>query len=298
MEHLPCADAPEERHPHPLVTQDDPPAAPRLTVVPNPGAGADRRTEVARWAVTLTEPLISTEQRAASEEAMARFIDRNSDWSCAYLAGLLTDLAATLPPDDPWRHLAGLIDLEQIATGESYGTPEKRLAWSNDPIAFPASTGAVTPSGRMFGTSQDSEDLITVDVPDASSFTRVAAVNTNLSPLAAAIIAFSTTDASTMQSVLMKVYTALFEAKHSAHITTDAAGTSLLKTAGQSLRWLTHRRRAYTFDDDGFVNMLAFAWIGKADRVQSGTPISQEARRFMSDGQIDPRLYRDMKTDS
>ena len=294
MENMPC----DEPHPHPLVTQDEPTQPPRLTVVPSPGAGADRRSEVARWVVTLSEPLVSVEQRAAAEDAMARFIDRNSDWSCVYFAGLLTDIASTLPPDDPWRHLAGMIDLDQIATGKSLDDPTKRLAWSNDPIAFPAVTGAVTATGRAFGTSQDSADLITVDVPDPSTFTKIAAVNANLSPIAAAFVAFSSADAATMQSVLLKVYHALWQANEMAGLTTDSAGTSLLKTVGPALRWLTHRRRTYTFEDDGFVNMLGFAWIGKADRAHANNSISKEARQQMvKEGLIDPREYRERRTD-
>lgn len=295
MENEPCDEA--TPHEHPLVSQEEP-DRPKLTVVPNPGAGADRRSEVARWVVTLSEPLVSTEQRAAADEAMGRFIDRNSDWACAYFAGLLTDLTSTLPPDDPWRHLAGLIDLDQIATGQSLDDASKRLAWSNDPIHFPATTGAVTASGRTFGTSQDSADLITVDVPDPTTFTKIAAVNANLSPLAAAILAFSSADAATVQSVLLKVYHSLWQANEMAGITTDSAGTSLLKTAGQALRWITHRRRVYTFDDDGFANMLGFAWIGKADRAHANNSISKEARqKLVEEGQIDPRLYREMRTD-
>lgn len=283
-------DDPDRDVPHPLTAQPRP--EPHLTLVPDLGKGADRRDVVARWVITLTEPLLSAEHRVRSEDEMARFIDRNIDWACAYLSGLLTDLVATLPPDDPWRHLAGMIDLTQVATGHLSNDPSQRLGWPNEPIDSPAATGALTRSGRAFGTPADSADLLASDVSNSELHPQTAAVATNLSPLGAAFVAFASADATTFQSVLTKVYHSLWLARYGG-LTTESPGTSMLKTVGQALRWTVHRRRVYTVDDDGFTNVLGLAWISKADRVVAGVPISKEARATR-EGEMEPRLYHDL----
>lgn len=286
----------------PLVQQQPQPGAqprPQLLAVPGPGQPADRRAEVARWVVTLSEPLLTTEDRTRTDAAMADFIIRNPEWACAYFAGLLTDLSATLPPDDPWRHLSAVIDLDQVGLGVITDDPDKRLVWTGS-APLPAGTGAVikTPGlpARMFGTSADTLDLVPVDVPDLTTHLGVAALTTNLSPLGAAFVAIAASDPRTMQVVLSKSYHALFLAKHS-NRTQDSAGASLLKTAGQAVQWLAHRRLQYMAgEDDGYAHTVGFEWISKADRVNTGKPISTE-KSMVQVGKIDANAYKDLAGD-
>ena len=273
----------------------------QLSAVPGPGQPADRRAEVARWVVTLSEPLLTTEERIKVESDMADFINRNSDWACAYFAGLLTDLSATLSPDDPWRRLSALIDLDQVALGHSTDNPDQKLAWSSLVAPVPSSTGAVIKHpgqpARPFGTSADVMDMVNVDVTDPSAMLEVSALMTNLSPLAAAFVAFAASDARTMQVVLSKTRQALFMANFGS-ITPDTVGESMLKTAGQAVAWLVHRRRQYLLpgEDDRYAHRIGFEWMSKADRVNQGKPIATE-QSLVGWSMIQPTDYKDLAGD-
>lgn len=274
------------------MQQQEAPDEPEAVLIsaPPPGSPADRRAEVARWIVTWTEPLIDDSSRLRTSREMGRFIERNSDWSCAFLAGVLTDLAHSLPADDPWRHMAALIDLDQVATGRAAEDPNRRLARRSERAPLPALTGAVTVEGRPFGTRKDALDLLSPGVADASVDVGMAAVATNLSPLAAALVAFGAHDARTLQYVLNQTYHHLWMANF-ASLIDQSAGQALLDASGAAIRWLIHRRRAYTGPEDPFPNMVGFNWISVADRVNAGTPILDEAGRLAKQGAIDAEMY-------
>ena len=100
-----------------------------------------------RWAVALTEPLLSTRARVAADDAMRDRAAADPEWAATLFGGVLADVLTTLPPDDPWRHLSARMgDI-------SIGTP---------PAAEPG-TGAWlrNPEGRWqrFGTWRDAADL-------------------------------------------------------------------------------------------------------------------------------------------
>lgn len=214
---------------------------------------------------------------------MAAFINRNSDWACIYFAGLLTDIASTLPEDDPWRHLSAMIDLDQVAFGRTGTDPDEKLVWKGE-APVPELTGAAikAPGGpaRAFGTSFDAQDLYDVDVADVRTAPQSVAVASNLSPLSASLVAMASADSRTMQVVLAKTYDALWKARFGS-LTNDSPGESLLKVAGQAVQWLTHRRRSYLADEDGFIYTIGLAWTGKADRVNTGKSITSESRSYV-----------------
>ncbi len=286
----------------PLVTEPvkDVPR-PRLSAVPGPGQPADRRVEVARWVVTLSEPLLRTADRSQTDQAMAAFINRNRDWACAYFAGLLTDLSGSLPRDDPWTCLSATIDLDQVASDHPSGDPDRKLVWAGA-APLPEDTGATIVGlpghqPRVFGTRTDALDLVPLDVVDPSASREMASLTVNLAPLSAALVGFASADARTMQFVLSEVCHHLMLAFLSS-ATTDTVGESLLKTAGQAVQWLVHRRRQYLGgDDDGFAHTVGFEWMSKADRVNTGKPIATESSlRGLS--HIPADAYRDLAGDA
>lgn len=277
---------------HPVLTpQSDLDASTTFSHPPNPGPPADRRGEVARWVVGLSEPLLAPEQRTRVETDMAAFVDRNSAWASAYLAGILNDLTHTLPPDDPWRNLSALIDLQQVSTGRLTSRPELRLAIRSGQAPLPAVTGAVRPDGAAFGTLLDSADLLEQELPDPTQDVGLAPLTPNLSPLSAALVGFAAGDAQTLHFVLSKVHHHLWEA-HFSGLIDQSPGSALLGATSAALRWLTHRRCCY-LSTDSYVAMLGFAWIAKADRVTTGRSILEEGGLDLQ-GMIPPEMYREL----
>lgn len=265
-----------------------------LNVTPEPSAPADRKSEVARWVVTLSEPLIATKDRAATDEAMAAFINRNSDWACAFFAGLLSDLASLLPAGDPWSRLSATIDLNQIATGQPATVPEDRIVWVAGSNRPPSTTGATIDTGtglRAFGTSVDAFDLTQVSAPDIRSHPGAAAVASNLSPVAAAFVAIASGEPRHTQVALAKTFQALWTASFNSR-TSMTAGHALLLTAGQAVQWLIFRRRQYLLEDDGLVGTMGLTWISKADRVNAGKAITLESNSWRY-AKLDDSAYED-----
>lgn len=267
-----------------------------LSVVPEPSAPADRKTEVARWVVTLSEPLIPTAQRAEIDAAMAAFINRNSDWAYAFFAGLMSDMACLLPENDPWCRLSATIDLSQIATGAPASGPNDRIVWVAGDTPAPATTGATidTSEGvRAFGTSLDAADLRSTSAEDLASFAGTAAVAVNLSPLASAFLAIAAGEPRHLQVALAKTGHALWKASFNSR-TDMTVGEAILLTAGQAIQWLTYRRRQYLLEDDGLVGTMGLAWISKADRVNAGKSISSEAGSYRY-AKIDEATYEEFQ---
>lgn len=274
----------------PIKTPDADPATSTLAVAPGPGAPADRRHEVARWIVSWSEPLLDETARVKIATDMGHFIDRNSEWSVAFLAGVLTDLAQSLPTNDPWRHMAGLIDLRQVATGIPAEDKNMRLARRSERAPLPGLTGAITVEGRPFGTRRDAADLIAPGASDVSTDLSMAAVAVNLSPLAAALVAFASHDPKTVQVVLGQTLHHLWMANVGS-VMPQTAGQAMFEAASSAIRWLIHRRRAYTGIDDTFPNIVGLSWIAKADRVNAGGNIAVEGG-LGRQGAIDPAEYR------
>lgn len=88
------------------------------------------RATVARWAVVLTERYVPFEDALERERLFAQWCAQHASVARAWFAGVLWQVSATLPDDDPWCALTA--------------TPE----------------GAMRAEGRMFGTSEDGVDLM------------------------------------------------------------------------------------------------------------------------------------------
>jgi hypothetical protein len=59
---------------------------------------------VARWAVSLTAPLVAFRVRHDIDAGMRRFSTRMSEYHAVIMAGLLADTISTLDPEDPWKN--------------------------------------------------------------------------------------------------------------------------------------------------------------------------------------------------
>ncbi len=88
--------------------------------------------------MTLTEPLLSPDRPQRVESAFADLAANQPRW----LAGVLADIAGTLPRDDPWTHLSGRIG---------------RLTIGPEP---PETDGACHAGGQSYGSCTDGADLV------------------------------------------------------------------------------------------------------------------------------------------
>lgn len=269
-----------------------------LSAVPEK-SGADGRAPVARWVITLSEPLLSTRRRAVADEAMARFIARNSHWATAWFAGYLCDVTATLPPEDPWRRLSATLDLPALSRSNDADDQESRLVLENGEGAKPpVSTGAVNHDGSRFGSLADFTDLVMGELGAADLDLGLAAVADDLDDLTAAVIGFSASNPGAMESVLAKIYHHLWLAEFSGEEGEDVrpAGEVFLGVVGGALRRLIHRRRAYTGADDPFPSVVGFAWMARADRIVGSKRNVASEIGMARAAQIDPGTYDEMRS--
>lgn len=268
-----------------------------LRGVPEPTT-ADRRAPVARWVMTLSEPLLSVEVRSECEVAMARFIGSNDRWACHWFAGFIFDVVSTLPPNDPWRHLSATVDLALLSVGER-GRGDTLLRFDNPRGAeAPAETGAVLPSGARFGTAEDSSDVLVSDFGAPDADIGLVALAEPLDDLSSAIAGFATSNVEAFGATLAKIYHHLWLASDFAGETEKTSGERFLQAVGPVLRRFIHRRRIYTGSDDPFPSVAGFAWMARADRLMDGNRNISSELGLARSASIDPGAYDDLKFES
>lgn len=255
---------------------------------------ADRRAPVARWVVSLSEPLMSTLRRADVDADMASFIDRNPRWACRWAAGVLHDVSRTLPPDDPWLRLSGTIDLARISVGEPGAVEETWLEHRHPEGAPPpGETGAVLPDGQRFGSVGDSGDILLPDLGAPESDIGLVGLAEPLPDLAAGVAGF----VSAPPAELVRTLTAVHQHLWLAGLTgksEESAGVAFLGVLSPVIRRFVHRRRVYTGQDDPFPSVAGFAWMARADRLMSEDRTIDQELGLASEAAIDPAAYRDL----
>lgn len=258
-------------------------------------APADRRAPVARWMMTFAEPLLSTERRILLDADMAAFCAANIEWATCWFTGYLTDVASTLPPEDPWRHLSATLHLA-VRSPTVQDVRSERISFDNPEGApAPRDTGAVLPDGRPFGATSDSADLLTADIGPPSSDIGLVALTEPLGPVAAALAGFATADTDTFHSALMAYWRQLqADGAENGDGRADP-GVRFLGAVAPVLRRFIHRRRIYTGPDDPFPLVAGFAWLARADRLLAGSggPIAELG--LAAEGALRPGTYDDVR---
>lgn len=265
-----------------------------LMATPDPSP-SDRRAPVARWLMSLAEPLLSTEWRVDLDKEMAAFCGANQKWSAYWFAGYINDIVSTLPPEDPWRHLSATIDLAMISAAAQVSGRE-RITFDN-PRGRPAprDTGAVFPDGRGFGTKSDSSDLLMTDIGPSESDIGLAALSEPLSPVSAALAGFATADVDLFHSVLTEVWRQLHFDATDEGIAGPDAGTRYLGAVAPVLRRFIHRRRIYTGPDDPFPMVAGFSWMARADRLVAGRGRTSAEPGLAAEGALVPGTYHELR---
>jgi len=215
----------------------------------------------AHWAMTLAEPLLSPATRARLETGMEMCSLTHPEWATVFFGGVLADMALTLPPDDPWRHLSARI-------GELTVGPNP-----------PPDLGAAAPDGTPFGTWADGIDRVPMTFGDVDSDSGLAALVEPLDPAGSAVLALA---CSTQTKNWVQVVTATKHLLLALADTADAAPdpvstiTRWHLAVTSATRWAIWRRRSYGLpNDDPWPIESCFRWSWQADRVLAGLPLDE-----------------------
>lgn len=193
-----------------------------------------QRRAAVRWVVNLVEPLIPEPDRAERAAALEAACRASPGWAALFFAGLVSDLAGTLPGSDPWRALSGRVG--QVTVGAHP----------------PRVDGAAHPDGRAFGTWQDGADLLEPVYADVELDPALSALSAGLSPGAAALLA------------------AAGYGWDQAHRVAEALGERVVTAGPDAVRWALHRRRAYGVLSDPWPIESAYRWSWRADQHVAG----------------------------
>lgn len=248
----------------------------------------ERRQTAVRWLVGLCEPLLATGQHLSADDGLAGVLSATPRWGSAWFAGLIADTLATLPGEDPWRHLGGRVE---TAAGCVH-TPDA------DPVPPPAATGAQTrtASGTVepFGTVCDVTDLIAGEAGDPTMDLSLAAVAADLPAGSAGLTAIARMGFGPTRDALDLLFDdAAAQADPGA--SPDSAGAAMLAQAGAALRAVTHRRRAYTGASDLFTWVYGIGCLVRADRVSAGGPDDRVRADELDRARLEDGLYAETR---
>lgn len=213
---------------------------------------------MSRWAMVLTEPLLSLSQRARLEDDLAALHHRDPDTVHMFFAGLVSDLSQTLPDKDPWCHLSG-------RAGKACYGPNP-----------PGDMGASTAAGAPFGTWTDAVDVLPLTFATVDDDPQLCALAGGLEPDAAAILGAGATGWRGCLEVVQEVFETPLACPGSSDAWTAAGyehGARLnrvRKASSQAVRWLAHRRRAWVGAGDPWPAESAFRWAWRAARTADG----------------------------
>ena len=218
---------------------------------------------VARWIVSLCEPLICTVERAQLDERMSTLALCNAEWVNTWFAGMLSSTVLSLPQEDPWRKLSA-------AFYPANGT--KAHTYEFDSVPVPQVTGARS-KGKSFGTRRDHTDMIIPEFNDWLTDLQLAAVTKGLDTWSSTLIGFAGGGFDSTRSVMNEMHAEIVD-KRKAHL--DPATKDMFHVLSEALKYVIHRRRTYVGLDDEFVWSKGFQWIARTDQLVSGRKFSHE----------------------
>lgn len=244
----------------------------------------------ARWISSFLEPLTPIAQQIVNTAAMSSLARRNPSWVTTYATGVIWELVATLPEDDPWRRLSARVDLDVLSIGRSIENGQS-LLWQPDGAVGPTRTGAFRPDGASFGTWRDGTDLSGTPVNDDPTLdVGLVPLVPSLSPLSAAIFGLANKPVEEFASDLTQINHALWRAAMAHEGDHARAGVFLLWSVKASMRWAMWRRQCYVGRDDQYSQHVAYSWLIKARNVLNGEPFAAQTTDVET-GVIEHGLY-------
>lgn len=204
----------------------------------------------ASWALTMMRPLIHPRRRALFEGHMAEAFDTAPVFCQTYVAGVLTCIVATLPNNDPWRHISA-------RAGD--------LVAGQQP---PPSDGVIRDDkARRFGTWRDATDVIIPVFAEPESDPSLAELVVPLSPEGGLLMAAAgrgdwraTRD---MMAALSAQLGAGIDDFGRSHI--GSLGAMSRDVAREAIAWSLHRRLSY--GGDVYSEEILLRWTVLATRV-------------------------------
>lgn len=197
-----------------------------------------------KWSITLTEPLLHPSERNRRVDAMELLTQEHPDWARIVFAGAISNIAATLPSDDPWRDVSAR--LGDVAVGTRHLE----------------SNGSTWPSGNRFGTADDFYDISPVTFGSVGEDPQLAAVELPISDISAALAVISFSGWRTAAKSI-----------RTAQISQDA----LYGECYDALRWVIMRRRGYGLPpDDDWIWQSCFAWAIRAGSIVNGDGLDED----------------------
>lgn len=258
----------------------------------------ERARAAARWMLTLVEPLLSLEDRFDIEQDMGRAVANHPRWGAAWFAGMLYEVAATLPAGDPWLELS--VRLDYALAGRAHvSDPVEPGSAGEETVPgasgrVPSKTGAVLPSGNPFGTWESLADMVPgLDTVGPDEDRALVAVATPMDPTAAALLGLAASredgDPDRVARALGRLHVAL-----RAEDPLGDGPARWMVLVGQALRWLVRRRLAYVVSEDTFIPALGYAWCHSAEQAApargQGRTLAELATNWPS-GLIPPGQY-------
>ncbi|WNM27345.1 hypothetical protein RN607_14270 [Demequina capsici] len=205
----------------------------------------------------MVEPLTSATTHMRRENDMVRWVKKNPTVAAAWFSGVLWQIMATLPEDDPWRRIS-------VRARGDHGEVIERL----DP---PDSMMGAWLDGVAFGIAADGMDVVPRTVSDDTLDVGLVALAENLPRLAAQALGLAPDDFRDVMAVFMA---------SRSFLAPELYGRELFDMGAAALRWAIWRRRIYVGRADRLPLIVAVAWLRRAELVATGQAMSVEECRF------------------
>ena len=209
----------------------------------------DRRSGVdvavpARWVTAFFDPLTPLSTRLRLEHQMLVWVRQNGVCASAWFAGMLWQVVATLPRDDPWWAL-GVRGVEGVGVDRGVTPGGVSGVWGAD--------------GVKFGSLDSARDVVFPSHPDPR-------LDPVLSPLVEGLDEF----AGGVLALAFDGWEGPFDVLSRVVALGDEGADRVLAAGSAALRWAVWRRRVYVGRTDFYPLMVAQAWLGRALTVVSG----------------------------
>lgn len=198
-----------------------------------PSAQVPEDVWIARYIVSLCEPLIRLDSRIEIEQCLTAIASCTPHRVAAWGAGFLSDLVQSLDPDDPWRKLT-------VSTN-----------------------GATNLSGHPFGSVLDATDVLRFTADDIGSDLGLAALEKPLEAESAALVALAGRG---WRPTYLWMSTYLIGEAVLDNLQADRFWHAL----DRALRWTIHRRKVILGSDDPFIPVCGVQWLSRSSKIMKG----------------------------
>lgn len=203
-----------------------------------------------RWIIGQLEPLTIGRTMTRLESDCVRWCTANPTIAPAWFAGMVWQILATLPADDPWRQIAVRGRDSEGRIVERGQPPEGRMgAWLH---------------GSLMDSEEPGTDLTPRSSLDVSLDHGLVALNHGISERGAQVLGFGFDSFEAAAEMLKADAVAMAP---------ELFGRSIFDAGSAALRWALWRRRVYVGRTDPYPLMVALEWLERAGRVSRGESI-------------------------